>query len=85
MLIFQVERERAGKRMLEKQSLIVENTLKTEEAKVKILEIFCNTVLQLLAGEGVQRDDGEAVGEVEEAGVRGEVRDGRLQRQRSGQ
>ena len=31
----QVERERAGKRMLEKQSLIVENTLKAEEAKVR--------------------------------------------------
>ena len=35
----QVERERAGKRMLEKQSLIVENTLKAEEAKVKIPDI----------------------------------------------
>jgi len=31
--IAEVERERAGKRMLEKQSLIVENTLKAEEAK----------------------------------------------------
>ena len=43
--MIQAERERAGKRMLEKQSLIVENTLKAEEAKVKILEIFSNTVL----------------------------------------
>ena len=40
--MWQVERERAGKRMLEKQSLIVENTLKAEEAKVKILDLKIN-------------------------------------------
>merc|ERR1719397_1191339 len=33
--VAEVERERAGKRMLEKQSLIVENTLKAEEAKAR--------------------------------------------------
>ena len=33
----QVEREKAGKRLVEKQSLIVENTLKAEKEKVKPL------------------------------------------------
>ena len=56
--------------MLEKQSLIVENTLKAEEAKVREFSTLKNIfAIECLSGERVQRDDGEALREVEKARV----------------